>query len=271
MKDEILQIKKEKILEIHGRLSRAKNLKPSARNDALFSELVEIVKNTPAEQSALILGSKRIRSIMDDLRSISSRAESELELFWVKKALKSTDAGETIRNFPYHANYEKMTDLEIETLRLCDIHKNHKALFVGSGPLPLSSIMMAQKYGICVDGLDMDEQAIDLSKKLIERIGLSDKISAIKGNVLDMQDFSKYQTIFIAALAGDNENEKTEIINHLVSKCAKDTHIVMRSVTDLGTLLYSEITPTQLKDVEVIRRSKGTRDFINNIIIGKKK
>jgi nicotianamine synthase len=267
----ISQRKKDKILGIHGELLSAKDLKPSERINAVFSELVGMVQDTPGAHSKDILNDKEIRLIKDDLRRMSSKAESELELFWVKNALKSADAQKILSIFPYYLNYDKMTDLEIESMRLCNVHGDHKALFVGSGPLPLSSIMMARKCGISIDNLDMDDEACALSKELIERVGLLKKIGTIKGNILDMQDLSGYQTIFIAALAGESEHEKARIIDHVVARSERDTHIVMRSVSDLGTLLYPEITPLHLKDIEVIRRSESPRDIINNIIIGKKK
>lgn len=267
----ISQRKIDKILGIHKGLSSTKDLKPSERINAAFSELVGMVQDTPADHSKDILNDKEIRLIKDDLRRMSSKAESELELFWVKNALKSNDAEKILKVFPYYPNYVKMTDLEIESMRLCDVHKGHKTLFVGSGPLPLSSIMMVRKCGISIDNLDTDDDACTLSSELVERVGLSGKISTIKGNILDMQDLSGYQTIFIAALAGESEHEKARIIDHVVARSERDTHIVMRSVSDLGTLLYPEITPLHLKNVEVIRRSESPRDIINNIIIGKKK
>ena len=271
MTNTISQRKRDKILGIHGELSSAKDLKPSERINATFSELVAIVQDTHADHSKDILDDKEIRLIQHDLRRMSSRAESELELFWVKNALKSDDAEKILRVFPYYPNYEKMTDLEIESMRLCDVHKGHKALFVGSGPLPLSSIMMARKCGISIDNLDTDDEACTLSSELVERVGLSGKIKTINGNILDVQDLTGYQTIFIAALAGESEEEKTKIIDHVVARSERNTHIVMRSVSNLGTLLYPEITPAHLKDIEVIRRSESPKDIINNIIIGKKK
>ena len=271
MKDTISQRKKDKILDIHEELSFAKNFKPSEKINATFSELVAIVQNTTTNHSKKILNDKEIRLIQDDLRKMSSKAESELELFWAKRALKSSDVEKMLRAFPYYLNYDKMTDIEIANMQLCKTHGNHKALFVGSGPLPLSSILMVRKCGISIDNLDIKKEACALSKKLIKKIGLSEKIQTIHDNILDIHNLSGYQTIFIAALAGESEEEKTKIINHVVARSEKNTHIVMRSVSGLGTLLYPEISPAHLKDMDVIRRSESPREIINNIIIGKKK
>ncbi len=267
----ISQKKRDKILGIHGKLLSAKSLEPSEKINSTFRELVGIVLDTPADHSKDILEDKEIRSIKNGLRKMSAKAETELELFWVKSALRSRDADKILRFFPYYSNYERMTDLEIESMRLCDIHDGHSVLFVGSGPLPLSSIMMARKCDALIDNLDMDDEACKLSQSLVNKSGLSERIRVIKGNILDMVNISKYQTIFIAALAGETDEEKKKIIDHIAGKSAVNTHIVMRSVSDLGTLLYPEITAEHLKNIDVVRRSGRSKDIINTIIVGKKK
>ena len=268
-----LQRKRNKILSIHKELLSAKNFKPSKSTNAIFSRLVAIVQNTPPNDSREILNDNNILQIQDNLRRISSKAESELELFWTNNIIKSNEPEKILRLFPYYSNYDKMSDLEFECMQSCNIHKVHKVLFVGSGPLPLplSSILMARKYGISIDNLDMDNEACTISRELIEKLGLSEKIKTIEGNILDIQDLSGYHTIFIAALAGENEKAKEEIINHVVTRSNRNNHIVMRSVNNLGALLYPKITLTHLKNIEVISMSESPRDIINNIIIGKKK
>lgn len=267
----ILQRKNENILKIHEVISNAKKLKPSQKINSSLSELVRIVINTSTNHSKKILLNKDIISIKKSLREISSEAESELELFWVKKILESNNPKRVIEKFPYYSNYQKMTDSEIKSMLDCQTHKNHKILFVGSGPLPLSSIIMAREHNMFIDNLDMDDVACELAEKLIKRIGLSKKINTLKGDVLDINDFSNYETVFIAALVGKDEDEKSKIINHVVSKTIKGTHIIMRSVNNLGTLLYPEVISEHLKNIEFVGKSKSPKGVINNIIIGIKK
>ena len=86
-----------------------------------------------------------------------------------------------------------------------------------------------------------------------------------------MSDFSEYDSVFIAALVGKDEKEKGKIIDHVVANTKKHTHIIMRSVNNLGSLLYPQITLSHLKNIQVIHTSQSPKDIINNIIIGKKK
>jgi len=259
------------IISIHGELSSAKNLTPSPLINGEFSKLVHIVNVTTSHSSREILGNAKIASILKDIRTLSSKGESELELFWAKKVLASDIPEAILAQFPYYENYEKMTEFEVRGMRSCDLHKNHKILFVGSGPLPLSSIMMARQHGFSVDNLDIDSNAVDVSRKIISAIGLSENVKVVKGNIFSMKDFVKYKGIFIAALVGKDEAEKIKIVSHISNQSEKGTHVILRSVSDLGTLLYPNIRVDTLKGINVLKKYDRPKGIINNIIVGKTK
>lgn len=271
MTKEILQEKIHDIVSIHGELSSARDLVPSTIINTNFSKLVSIVDTTPADSSKEILSDRKIAAIQHNLRKLSSQGESELERFWAEQIIKSNHAQATLVRFPYFENYERMTDFEVAGMKSCDFHDSYKVLFVGSGPLPLSSIMMAGKHGFSVDNLDIDEKACQLSRDLIKELNLSEKVRVIHKNIFDITNFSQYKGIFIAALAGRNESEKIGIIEHVARHAEKGTHIVLRSVSDLGTLLYPEITADHLKSIDVVKKYERPKGVINNIIVGKTK
>ncbi len=271
MTKEILQRKIRDITSIHGELLSARDLIPSSVINTSFEKLVGIVDTTPADSSKEILSDGKIAAIQQSLRRLSSQGESELERFWAERILESDHTQTTLMRFPYFKNYERMTDFEVDGMMSCDLHENHKILFVGSGPLPLSSIMMAQKYGFSVDNLDVDKKACELASGIIERLNLSEKLKVIHKDILDITDFSRYESVFIAALVGRDEAEKIRIIDHVAHYAEKGIHIVLRSVSDLGTLLYPEITAEHLKSIDVVKRCERPKGVINNIIVGKTK
>lgn len=271
MTKEILQKKIHDIVSIHGELSSTRDLVPSPIINTTFSKLVSIVNTTPADSSKEILSDSNITAIHQSLRKLSSQGESELERFWTERILASNHVHATLMQFPYFENYERMTNFEVEGMKSCNLHNNHKLLFVGSGPLPMSSIMMAGKHGLYVDNLDIDKKACELSSELIKALNLSEKVKVIHKNIFDITDFSEYKSVFIAALAGKDETEKVRIIEHVAHYAEKGTHIVLRSVSDLGTLLYPEITADHLKNIDVVKKYDRPKGIINNIIVGKTK
>ncbi len=259
----------KELISIHEGLSSADNLKPSPKVDSNFFKLVDLVDSTPRDISDRILDENSIQAIHQDFRRIASKGEGELEKHWAQYILDSNDFREAIKRFPYIGNYEKMMKVETQAMKSCDIHNHHKVLFIGSGPLPLSSIILAERYGYRVDNLDIDITACELSSQIIAGLGLSDSIKVINKSIFDMLDFSEYDCVFIAALVGENENDKREIIEHVTNHADKGTHIVLRSVKDLGTLLYPEITDEHLKNINVLKINERQQGIINNIIVGK--
>jgi len=269
MTEKVLQEKIQDIVSIHGKLSSARSLAPSRMVNTNFSKLVGMVNTTLTESSMEILGDKKITAIQGNLRRLSLEGESELERFWAERILGSNCPQATMTEFPYFKNYEIMTDFEVEGMKSCDLHEKHKVLFAGSGSLPLSSIMMAEKHGFNVDNLDIDKKACTISRNIIKSLNLSNKVRVINKNIFDITNFSTYNAIFVAAHVGKDEAEKIEVIEHIAKYGEKGTHIILRSVTNLGVLLYPEINIDHLRNIEVLRKYDRPKGVINNIIVGK--
>jgi nicotianamine synthase len=266
-----LQQKKTHILDIHRRLVSSRTLSPSTDINHTFSELVSIVKNTSARDAETLLKDISIAEVTQDLRAYSSQGESALEIYWAKKILASASPEDTLKAFPYYQNYELLTEYEVKELQACVHHDMHRILFVGSGALPLSSILMRSHMNVSIDNLDIDKETCELSQTLISRLGLSDHINTIHGDVLAMYDFSSYDCVCIASLVGIHEGEKKNIIDHILTHVQPHTHIMLRDVEHLGALLYPPITPAHTAHMEIMSKAKKPQNVINNIIIAKKK
>lgn len=267
---DIIKNKIEQITAVHSGLLHAKSIKPSPAINAHFSSLVDIVQNSNSSISQKILHNPKIKKIKNELRSISARGEYELERAWADVLVSSKHIWKDLEQFPYIENYKSLTDYEMHDIDSCITHqKKHRILFVGSGPLPLSSIYMAKKHNLLVDNVEIDSYAYSVSRNIIHKLKLDSLINSIHSDILQIKDFSKYNLIFVAALAGTDEKEKMSIIRHIKRYSKKGTHIVLRSVTDLGNLLYPKITSAHLKGLQLIKHGAVYNGVINNIIITK--
>ena len=88
-------------------------------------------------------------------------------------------------------------------------------LFIGSGPLPFTSMLLAERHGLTVTNIDIDEEACDSARTLARRIGLSDKLSFIRADAMSYPDLSEFDCVFLAALVGMNKREKGRLLRHL--------------------------------------------------------
>lgn len=128
------------------------------------------------------------------IRSLAIRAESRLELYWTRSLIQDASIAfpwlspiEKVqmgsRDFPYTRNYVNMVQKEADVIRLHSGQRNGMALgmrhgtangeefrvaFCGSGPLPLTGILLAVTMDASVTLIDNDPEAVKLSQQLIE-------------------------------------------------------------------------------------------------------
>ena len=88
--------------------------------------------------------------------------------------------------------------------------------------------------------IERDEEAVELSRALVQALGLEDKITIKKTDFLVyFEDNSDYDAVILASLlftSGDTE----ELVTHLV-KNIKFKHCLVRTVRGMRQLLYKKV------------------------------
>lgn len=134
------------IINIHAQLhvrAQTEHLKPCETVNGLFQALMSIcLKSIPDTTSQAILTDSRILQILPSLHSLCSQAEFELESYYSKlvAGVDDSKAEEKLYEFPYFNNYVDLTRLELASLYAVDPRPIRKVAFIGSGPLPLTSL-----------------------------------------------------------------------------------------------------------------------------------
>jgi nicotianamine synthase len=250
-------------------LKHKDDLRPSLKIDKIFHKIDSIVLHTDENTAESILADKKICKISDNFRSMSAENEYLGELCRAVNISKSQDPYRELEKFGSYDVYGKMIDLELKLL------KQHKPkiksiLFIGSGPLPLSSVLMAKRSNIHIDAMDKDAGACRISKKAINKLDLQHKIHIIHADIRKFKDLSKYDAIFIAALAGIEKNEKKNIIGHIAQYAQNGTFIILRDAPKLGKLLYPSINLHWLKKLNIVELLPPPLGIINSTIITQK-
>lgn len=258
----------EKIIRAYRALKAAPSLSPSEAVNRTFTELVGTTRYFDLPMAEKILHSREIDSIRPDLQRICSTGEFLLEKTWAEKIAASARPKAALKKFPYYANYEKLVAFEAEAF--AHVAPPRKILFIGSGPLPLSAIILAQRFQAEVDCIDIDASAVAISRELVKKTGLAGSVRIDKADVMEFNDFGSYDAVILAALVGGTRTEKNAIIGHIRNGLRPGSLLLLRSARALRTLLYPEVDRSGLSGFRTVRAFHPTNEVVNSIIVAQK-
>jgi nicotianamine synthase len=228
----------KEVSELYRALVALPSLKPSRPVNRLLTRLVDMCVATPAPIAAAVLRDARVRSIVQPLRRLCSCSESALETYWSERIMAAKDPARELKRFPYYSNYVEMSRIEFRAASAFARQPFKRCLFIGGGPLPLTAIVLAELFGVQVDVLDNDPEAVKRSRHLVCVLGLSRRIRIIQANAFEHTAFAVYDFVMIAALVGKDWKEKRALLARISRYHAGTTVVAMRSACDLKTLLY---------------------------------
>ena len=256
----IVKTNNMEVEEIYDRIIKLNDLSPSEKVNFLFTQLVN--KATDWNTKYDLRDSE-----IDKLQKICSASEFELEKYWAKRIINSDDPQKELQNFPYTKNYKDLSRLKWFSIKGCSEHLIHKILFIGGGPLPMTSIVLANDFGLSSTILDIDKTAAELSTCLIEKLNLQDKIKIINSSGETFDKYSDYNIIFVAALAGSDEKDKEKIFDQINNQAKDHIHVLARSSWANRTLLYKPLSESIFKKFKPIIQINPFNDIVNSIVI----
>lgn len=260
----------ERVSSLYHELRAAPSLRPSEHINRVFTELVHLTINASEVTAAAVLNDARIQRILPHLRELCSTGEYELELDWARRIAAADYPVAMLERFPYYRNYQKLTDLEYQALRLGGRRRIRRVLFVGSGPLPLSAVLLARQYGIFVDGIDSDEAAVAVSQQLVRQLGLSDLLQIRQADAATFANYRQYDAVFLAALVGLEAEVKRTIAAVIQDQMRPGSLLVMRSAHGLRQLLYPVIEPEEMEGLMPQAVIHPLNEVVNSVVLFEK-
>lgn len=136
----------------------------------------------------------------------------------------------SLQDYRLDSRFERLLTRETSMLR----NKAPKrALFIGSGPFPISAIWLHRILGIPVDGLDVSLDAVTGSHALIEKLNLNGAINIIHESS-ECYDVSDYDVIIVALLA----KPKQAILNNIFESAKDDCDVICRTSFGQRCIIY---------------------------------
>lgn len=177
---------------------------------------------------------------------------------WFEKTLVNSEKLVYI----YDKYYKDIVKKEID---LAKIRSTDKVLVIGGGAVPCTAINIANKTKARIDVIDIDEKAVKNSRKLIEKLGLEDRIRIYlkDGKTIDAEN---YDVIHIALQV----TPKEEIVKNLWSKCNEGTRMLIRQPKKLLKVFYSNLSEGFIKSEKSKIKTayeKGRLNTMDNLLL----
>jgi len=147
--------------------------------------------------------------------------------------------------------------MELSAINAVQSKAPQSIAFIGSGPLPLSSLCLSQALGCNASAssteivnIDNNASAIAQSTALFRCLG--DNENSMKFVCKDASspelDLKRFDVVYLAALVGETQEEKVRVLVEVVGKMSAGSLLVIRTAHNLRKLLYPVcILPTKAR------------------------
>lgn len=234
------------VLDVHRLLRRAADLSPAnpavADMIARFRQRLRI--SYRREQVQAVLEDRSIRPIHRELLAVLSKVEGLEELYEAKRLLEKPGNGiDLVASLPAWNVYVSLAGKEMqafESIPEAAASPSEPILFVGSGPLPLSAIVMRMNGRTNTTCLDLNPEACEVSKRLVRRLGLEESIVVLPEDGAKF-DYRPYRRILVASLVTD----KAAVLERIRSTNPKAV-VGVRTAEGMRRLMYEAVDETRL-------------------------
>jgi nicotianamine synthase len=259
----------ERVVALHDRLASLPDLRPGPVVDGLFRELVGLALSS-APVGEAVLTDPAVASLLPSLVGLCGRAECQLELAWADRVAGGAAPRRVLEAFPYLANYHELSRLEhrlvAASLGGCPLRR---VAFVGSGPLPLTGLLLSHSFGVPVDNIDRDPAAVALARRLGDALG-ADLCEFHERDLFDCDDLDRYDLVVLAALVGLAPADKERALVHLAATMRPGALLLARSAHGLRRLLYPVVDVSVVPGFDQLTVVHPPTPVINSVVLARR-
>ncbi|PON56856.1 Nicotianamine synthase [Parasponia andersonii] len=260
------------IIQLHTSISNLESLRPSKQVNALFTQLVNLC-TLPSSIDVRVLP-QELQLKRESLINLCGQAEGLLELEFSTFITKTPKPIDNLNLFPYYGNYVKLANLEYSILAENGVQSPKKVAFVGSGPLPLTSLVMAANHMKTThfDNFDLDDKANCLARQMVASDGeLEKRMQFVTKDVMEMREnLGEYDCIFLAALVGMSREEKVKILGHMKTYMKEEGFLLVRSANGARAFLYPVVEEHDLAGFEILSIFHPNDEVVNSVVLVRK-
>lgn len=244
------------VLDAYHELRTASDRSPA--NERITRSLSRLVADVSRHRrdggaAAGICDHPSIERIQRRLHGYLAEAECEMERFEARRLSRAPAVAiSDLRSFRYWSNYRSLVKAELACLRP-HLAPERPIAFVGSGPLPISALLLHAATGLPVTCVDADREAAYWSRRLARAIGAPGLTTAESAG--EALDYGPFQCVFVASLV-----DGKEAVIERVLDSAPDALLAVRTAEGIYELLYEPLDPGLCERLELERLASTEAD-----------
>lgn len=221
--------------------------------EPIYAELEGLMQQADNDDTARILADNRIVSQLEHLHQIRAAYEFDKEIDAAKSILGLEDPTQHLADIMDHQSYWILTEPVLKALKGA---KN--VAVIGSGPLPLTALGVAEQTDAKVTCFELDKGAFDLGNDIIALSPQKQNITCLNQLAEGGEVFEKFDAVISAVLLGvdlDSPNHipKSETLNGFLDAVPDNAPVILRDPFRLGSLFYPAAQTDQLSNIDVNR------------------
>ncbi|CAL0321633.1 unnamed protein product [Lupinus luteus] len=212
--------------------------------------------------------------MLSSTRKILNHAEGLLELESSTLISLKPKPLDSVTEYPYYAFYVRLAGMETKILKANGMENAKKVAFVGSGAMPLSSILMATHHmeSTHFDNFDINDKANEVARRIVASDAeLAKRMKFETHDIIEVKErLGQYDCIFLAALVGVNRIAKVKILRHLRIYMKEGGFLVVRSAIGARTFIYPSVEDHDLVNFELLTTFQPTHALVHSVLLRKK-
>lgn len=212
----------------------------------------------------LILRDSEISKCLPTIRSYYTLFFSIHELQLARDILASKNPWSVVSSFPLYNRYDTLIKNQIDAMTLTD---HSRLAFIGCGSVPISIILMSGKYNLSCVGVDCSPSVVELASKVIDHLGLSEKVTILHGDESLLRTFG-WNIVLVAALA-----EPKKLIFYNIRQMIKEREdeplVIYRTYSGMKKVLYDSVKNADITGYKIINEIYPVERVNNTTVFAK--
>jgi Nicotianamine synthase protein len=189
---------------------------------------------------------------LTDLQALYETFETNLENDFVNDFFEGPTSWERLESYIL---YKRFVGLISNEIRLCNLSASDNVAFIGSGPFPVTALLLYRLAGVNVTCYEHYLPAAKISRRLMQELGVDQQIT-VKHQPGQQIDASEYHAVVVALLA----KPKKQILHQLVETAPDNCRIICRTSDGIRQVFYETTGPSDLNNLSILRKITAEGD-----------